>query len=40
MQPFSNYSVIRIETRVKMEQPNTDDIHSLVKKCLQGNHKA
>ena len=23
-----------------MEQPNTDDIHSLVKKCLQGNHKA
>lgn len=23
-----------------MEQPNTEDIHSLVKKCLQGNHKA
>jgi RNA polymerase sigma factor (sigma-70 family) len=23
-----------------MEQPHTDDIHSLVKKCLQGNHKS
>jgi RNA polymerase sigma-70 factor (ECF subfamily) len=23
-----------------MEQPNTDDIHRLVKNCLQGHHKA